>query len=190
MFSHLNVKVKLFKTLGVRSLANASRARQFNPLNPPGVGWVPLPQTNMAAVVGRARSCVVGRAHSCVVVRVWSVMCGRSCVVVRGRAWSCMAVRGRVRPVMCGRARSCVRGRACVRGRSFVVIRGRTRSVVRGRARSVVRGRSCVVVPFCLLRGQHGSQHCRAARFAASTAVTRTNELTKDRTNEQHLITP
>ena len=27
-------------TLGVRSLANASRARQFNPLNPPGVGWV------------------------------------------------------------------------------------------------------------------------------------------------------
>ena len=98
--------------LGVRSLANASRARQFNPLNPPGVGWVPLPQTNMAAVVGRARS--------------------------------------------------------CVRGRSFVVIRGR--------AWSVVRGRSCAVVPFCPLRGQHGSQHCRAARFAASTAVTRTNE--------------
>ena len=28
------------KPLGVRSLANASRARQFNPLNPPGVGWV------------------------------------------------------------------------------------------------------------------------------------------------------
>ena len=28
--------------LGVRSLANASRARQFNPLNPPGVGWVNL----------------------------------------------------------------------------------------------------------------------------------------------------
>ena len=26
--------------LGVHSLANASRARQFNPLNPPGVGWV------------------------------------------------------------------------------------------------------------------------------------------------------
>ena len=26
--------------LGVRSLANASRARQFNRLNPPGVGWV------------------------------------------------------------------------------------------------------------------------------------------------------
>ena len=50
-----------FKLLGVRSLANASRARQFNPLNPPGVGWVPLPQTNMAAVVGRARSCVVVR---------------------------------------------------------------------------------------------------------------------------------
>ena len=74
-----------FKLLGVRSLANASRARQFNPLNPPGVGWVPLPQTNMAAVVARARSCVVGRARSCVR--------GRSCVVVRGRARSCM--RGR-----------------------------------------------------------------------------------------------
>ena len=29
-----------FSRLGVRSLANASRARQFNPLNPPGVGWV------------------------------------------------------------------------------------------------------------------------------------------------------
>ena len=27
-------------TLGVRSLANASRARQFKPLNLPGVGWV------------------------------------------------------------------------------------------------------------------------------------------------------
>ena len=82
--------------LGVRSLANASRARQFNPLNPPGVGWVPLPQTNMAAVVGRARSCAVvhGRARSCVrgrsfvVGRAWLcvVVLGRSCVVVRGRA--------------------------------------------------------------------------------------------------------
>ena len=105
-----------FIQLGVRSLANASRARQFNPLNPPGVGWVPLPQTNMAAVVGRARSCAV----------------------VRGRAWS----------VVHGRARLCVRGRSC--------------AVVR--AWSVMRGRSC-----------------RAARFAASTAVARTNE---------HLITP
>ena len=85
--------------LDVRSLANASRARQFNPLNPPGVGWVPLPQTNMVAVVVRARSCVVGRARSCVR--------GRSCVV--GRAWL-----GAV-----GRAWS------CVRGRSFVVVRGR-----------------------------------------------------------------
>ena len=69
-----------FLGLGVRSLANASRARQFNPLNPPGVGWVPLPQTNMAAVVGRARvwSVVRGCARSCVR--------GRSFVVVRGRA--------------------------------------------------------------------------------------------------------
>ena len=79
---------KFISRIGVRSLANASRARQFNPLNPSGVGWVPLPQTNMAAVVGRARSCVVmralsvmrGRAQSVVVVR------GRACVVVRGRA--------------------------------------------------------------------------------------------------------
>ena len=30
----------MFWLIGVRSLANASRARQFNPLNPPGVGWV------------------------------------------------------------------------------------------------------------------------------------------------------
>ena len=75
--------------LGVRSLANASRARQFNPLNPPGVGWVPLPQTNMAAVRGRARSCAVVRGRSCAVVRgrAQSCVCGRSCVVVRGRAW-------------------------------------------------------------------------------------------------------
>ena len=66
--------------LGVRSLANASRARQFNPLNPPGVGRVPLPQTNMAAVVGRAWSVMRGRARSVVRGRAWSVMRGRSCV--------------------------------------------------------------------------------------------------------------
>ena len=47
--------------LGIRSLANASRARQFNPLNPPGVGWVkflyffkvrvyPLDMPNLGAV--------------------------------------------------------------------------------------------------------------------------------------------
>ena len=133
--------------LGVRSLANASRARQFNPLNPPGVGWVPLPQTNMAAVVGRARSCAVvrGRARSCVVVR------GRSCAwsVMRGRAWS----------VVRGRARSCavVRAWSVIRGRSFVI----------------VRGRSCVVVRSC-----RSAREPRAARFAASTAVARTNERT------------
>ena len=95
------------RLLGVRSLANASRARQFNPLNPPGVGWVPLPQTNMAAVVGRARSCVVmrGRAWSCAVVRACVVVRGRSCVVVRGRA--CVVVRAW--PVIRGRAWSCGR---------------------------------------------------------------------------------
>ena len=109
---------KFISRLGVRSLANASRARQFNPLNPPGVGWVPLPQTNMAAVVGRARSCAVvrGRARSCAVVRGRA----RSCAVVRGRAWSCVVVRGRAWScvVVRGRARSCavVRGRACVVG--------------------------------------------------------------------------
>ena len=91
-----------------RSLANASRARQFNPLNPPGVGWVPLPQTNMAAVVGRAWSCAVVRDRSCAVVRAWSVMRGH--------------------------ARSVVRGRACVVGHTCVVVLGRARVVVRGRA--------------------------------------------------------
>ena len=91
---------------------------------------------------------VVGRARSCEVVRAC-----RSCVVVRAR--SCAVVRGR----------SCVgmRGRAWS-WRSCVVVRGRSCVVVRGRA----------VVPFCQLRGQH----CRAARFAASTAVARTNERT------------
>ena len=86
---------------------------------------------------------------------------GRSCVVMRGRAWSCVVVRGRARSVVHGRARS------CVRGRSFMVVRGRAWScvVVRGRARS------CAVV-----------RSCRSARFAASTAVTRTNEGTNERT--------
>ena len=72
---------EVFITLGVRSLANASRARQFNPLNPPVVGWVPLPQTNTAAVVGRAWSCAV--------VRAWSVIRGRAWSCAVGRAWSC-----------------------------------------------------------------------------------------------------
>ena len=54
-------------------------------------------------------------------------MRGRSCVVVHGRARSCVVVRSRACVVVHGRARSCVVGRArsCVRGRSFVVVRGR-----------------------------------------------------------------
>ena len=94
--SILLVYLFTFVKLGVRSLANASRARQFNPLNPPGVGWVPLPQTNMAAVVGRARSVVRGRA--CVVGHARLCVRGRSCVVVRGsscavvHSWSCVVV--------------------------------------------------------------------------------------------------
>ena len=36
----LLLKLSVLNILGVRSLANASRARQFNRLNPPGVGWV------------------------------------------------------------------------------------------------------------------------------------------------------
>ena len=103
----------------------------------------------------RGRSCVVGHAWSCAVVRgrAWSVVRGRSCVVVRGR--SCVVVRGR--------AWSCV----VVRGRAWscVVVRGRACAVVGGRARS------CAVV-----RGRAWS--CRSARFAASTAVARTNERT------------
>ena len=164
-----------FSKLGVRSLANTSRARQFNPLNPPGVGWVPLPQTNMAAVVGRARSWAV--------VRAWSVM-----LVVRGRrarprypphplGWGGYRFLKQIRQprsVVRGRARSCavVRSRSCVvvRGRSCVVVGYRSCVVVRGRGWSVVRGRAW---------------SCRAARFADSTAMARTNE----RTNEQHLIT-
>ena len=34
------VPFNFISRLGVRSLSNASRARQFNPLNPPGVGLV------------------------------------------------------------------------------------------------------------------------------------------------------
>ena len=79
---------------------------------------------------------------------------------VGGRAWSCVV----------GRARSCVHGRSCA------VMRGRARSVVRGRAWSVVRGRACVVGHSwwsCVV-----VRSCGSARFAASTAVARTNERT------------
>ena len=130
-----------FTTLGVRSLANASRTRQFNPLNPPGVGWVPLPQTNMAAVVGRARSCAVVHGRSCVVVlgSAWWCAVGRaqSCAVVR--AWSCVVVRGRAWLCAVGRAWSCAVVRA------WSVIRGRAWScaVCRAWLCMVVRGRSC-----------------------------------------------
>ena len=98
---------KFISRLGVRSLANASRARQFNPLNHPGVGTVSSNKygsRGQSCVVVRcsARSCVRGR--SCVVVRAWSVM--------RGRVWSCAI------------------GRAVVRGRSFVVVHGRAWSCV------------------------------------------------------------
>ena len=68
--------------LGVRSLANASRARQFNPLNPPGVGWVTASSNKYGS---RGRSYAVSHA--------WSVVRGRSCAVGRARsvvrAWSC-----------------------------------------------------------------------------------------------------
>ena len=94
---------KFISRLGVRSLANASRARQFNPHKPPWGG------------VGTASSNKYGsRGRSCAVVR------GRSCVVVRGRAQSCVR----------GRAQSVVRGRACVVGHSCVVVHGRACVVV------------------------------------------------------------
>ena len=121
------VSFKFIIGLGVRSLANASRAKQFNPLNPPGVG---------------------GYRFLKQIWQPWSVVCGRAWSVVRGRARSCVV----------GRAPSCVRGRSCV--------------VVRGRSCVVGRAWSCAV-------GRAWS--CRSARFAASTAVARTNE--------QHLIT-
>ena len=220
-------------------LANASRARQFNSLNPPwgGVGTassnkygsrgrscVVVRGRSCAVVRGRApscavvcgRACVVGHAWLCVVVRggAWSCAVGRawSCVFVRGRAWSCAVVRGRARScvVVRGRARSCVvghawsvmRGRSCVvvRGSAWscVVVRGRARSVVRGRARSCVRGRSFVVARgrawscavgrawSCAVgraRSRVVVRSCRSARFAASTAMTQTNEGKNERTN-------
>ena len=120
--------VLILSKLGIRSLANASRARQFNPLNDqktPGVGYVPLPQTNMAAVVDRARSCVVvrGCAWSCAIVsgRARSVVRGRarSCVVVRGSAWSCVVV------THCRSARFAASA-AVTHGRTDTRTRGRT----------------------------------------------------------------
>ena len=40
LFTNLLYVSSILKVLGVRSLANASQARQFNLLNPPRVGWV------------------------------------------------------------------------------------------------------------------------------------------------------
>ena len=41
MLSFVKIYIYIYiYILGVRSLANASRARQFNPLNPPGVGQI------------------------------------------------------------------------------------------------------------------------------------------------------
>ena len=73
-----------FKLLGVRSLANASRARQFNPLNEQKKTWGGVGITSSNKYGSRGRSCAVvrGRARSCAVVRGRA----RSCVVVRGRA--------------------------------------------------------------------------------------------------------
>ena len=50
------VTLKFIIGLGVRSLTNASRARQFKPLNPPGVGWVNL--FNFFKVRVSIRTCV------------------------------------------------------------------------------------------------------------------------------------
>ena len=116
--------------LGVRSLAIASRARQFNPLNPLGWGgyrflkqiWQPWSVVRGRAwscvvVRGRARSCAVvrGRARSCTVMRAWAVMRGRarSCVVVHGRAWS--AMRGRVRSCRARPRMTCVPNLGAIR---------------------------------------------------------------------------
>ena len=92
-------------------------------------------------------------------------MRGRSCVVVRGRARWCVVVRGR----------------ACVVGHAWSCAVVRAWSVIRGRAWSCAVGRawSCVVL-----------RSCRAASFAASTAVTRTNEGTNERTTSNNPLNP
>ena len=140
-------------TLGVRSLANASRARQFNPLNTP---WGGVGTASSNKYGSRDRSCAVVRGRACVVGHAWW------CVVVRGHAWSCAVVRAWSCVVARGRAWSCavVRGRACVVGHSWSCAVGRAWSCTVGRAQS-----------------------CRSARFAASTAVIRTNERRNKRTN-------
>ena len=88
---------------------------------------------------------------------------------------------------MVGRARSCAQSCAVVLGHACVVVHGHAWSCMHGRARSCVCYRSCVVVrvPSCV--GGRGRacalssvvvRSCRSARFAASTAVARTNERT------------
>ena len=121
----------------------------------------------MAAVVGRAWSVVRGCA--CVVGHVWS------CVVVRGRAWSCAV--GRERSCAAVRAWSVMRGRAwsCAVGCAWSCVVVRAWSVIRGRAWSCTVGRA---------------RSCRSARFAASTAVTRTNEGTNERTTSNNPLNP
>ena len=135
----------MFIILGVRSLANASRARQFNPLNPPGVGWGGY---RFLKQIRQPWSVVRTRARSYAVVRTRSCVRGRSCVVVRGRAWSCAV--GRAWSCVVGRARSCavVRAWSVIRGRSCVVVRGRAVLPASRPARQPA-------LPCCPLRGQH-----------------------------------
>ena len=52
-FVSKKVSFKFISRLGVRSLANSSRARQFNPLHPAEVGWV-----NLFKVRVSIRTCV------------------------------------------------------------------------------------------------------------------------------------
>ena len=82
-------------------------------------------------------------------------------MVVRGRARSCAVVRGRAR--------------SCAVVRAWSVIRGRAWSCVVGRAWSCAVGRA---------------RSCGSARFAASTAVTRTKEGRNERTSNNPLNPP
>ena len=123
----------IYVLLGIRSLANASRARQFNPLNPPGVGWVPLPQTNMAAVVGRVRSCAVVRGRACVVGHAWSCAVAAHDCSTHPTPWGGVGTASSNKYGSRGRSCAVVRGRACVAGHARSCAVGRAWSVVRGR---------------------------------------------------------
>ena len=79
-----NVKNVFLTLLGVRSLANTSRARQCNPQTP----WGAVGTASSNKYGSRGRSCAVVCGRSCVVMHGRARAVVRAWSVIRGCAWS------------------------------------------------------------------------------------------------------